>query len=263
MGLVMVHVELKDVYRKEYTLLWVLLSFKAGLLNAAGFLIAGSYVSHITGFGTQMGISLGHHEYTFGAELLVIPITFIGGSLFTSLVLDSNYSKDKIPNYPLVQLSITALIGLISVGFVTGFFRPGVVAGHTASSVILIGLLCFVCGVKNALTTWASHGKIRTTHITGLSTDIGLHLPKIFRPSGSSSRYPESRAVTYVRIATLISFSAGSCIAALLVPEVSYGIFYIAFAISAVLSLISVVHRRKTVLKNQQNQSGELYANAN
>lgn len=259
----MVHVELKDIYRKEYTLLWVLLSFKAGLLNAAGFLIAGSYVSHITGFGTQIGLALGHREYTFGAELLVIPIAFIGGALFTSLVLDVNYSKDKVPHYPVVQLAITSLIGLISIGFATGFFRPDIVASHSESSVILIGMLCFVCGIKNALTTWASHGKIRTTHITGLSTDIGLHLPKIFRPSGASSRYPESRAVTYVRIATLISFSIGSCMAAMLIPTVGHGVFYISFVISAILSVISIVHRRKTLSVTQQIKHGELYANAN
>jgi uncharacterized membrane protein YoaK (UPF0700 family) len=258
----MVHVELKDVYRKEYTLLWVLLSFKAGLLNACGFLIAGSYVSHITGFGTQVGLALGHNDYTFGAELLVIPVAFIGGALFTSLVLDTNYSKEKIPHYPVVQLSITALIGLVSAGFATGFFKPDVIVGRSESSIILVGLLCFICGIKNALTTWASHGKIRTTHITGLSTDIGLHLPKIFRAPGASSRYPESRAVTYVRISTLVSFSAGSCIAAMLVPAVSYGVFYVAFVISAALSLISIVHRRQTILKTKNFQSGEKYANA-
>lgn len=258
----MVHVELEDVYRKEYTLLWVLLSFKAGLLNAAGFLIAGSYVSHITGFGTQIGIALGHHEYTFGAELLVIPIAFIGGAVFTSMVLDANYSKDKVPHYPVVQLAITSLIGLISIGFAAGFFSPDMSVGHSVSSVILIGMLCFVCGIKNALTTWASHGKIRTTHITGLSTDIGLHLPKLFRPSGATSRYPESRAVTYVRVATLASFSIGSCMAAILIPTVGHGIFYIAFIISVIFSVISIVHRRKMLSATRQVKQGRLYANA-
>jgi uncharacterized membrane protein len=179
------------------------------------------------------------------------------------MVLDVNYSKDKVPHYPVVQLAITALIGLISIGFAVGFFSPDMSAGHSERSVILIGMLCFVCGIKNALTTWASHGKIRTTHITGLSTDIGLHLPKIFRPSGASSRYPESRAVTYVRVATLASFSIGSCMAAILIPTVGYGIFYIAFFISVIFSVISVVHRRKTLSATQQVKHGGLYANAN
>jgi hypothetical protein len=120
-----------------------------------------------------------------------------------------------------------------------------------------------VCGLKNGLTTWASHGKIRTTHITGLSTDIGLHLQKIFRPEGSNSRYPEPRKVTYVRIATLVSFSIGSSISAVLIPTISYKIFYISFLISVLLSVISIMHRRKTVSTTNQVKTGGIYANIN
>jgi uncharacterized membrane protein YoaK (UPF0700 family) len=259
----MVHVELENLYKKEYALLWAILSFKAGLINAAGFLITGSYVSHVTGFGTQIGLAWGHEDYTIGLELLVIPIAFIGGAIITSLVLDRNYSKDKVPNYPIVQLLITALIGLISICFMIGFFQIDTLAGKSENSIFLIGLLCLVCGLKNGLTTWASHGKIRTTHITGLSTDIGLHLKKIFQPEGSNSRYPEPRKVTYVRISTLVSFSIGSSISALLIPTINYKIFYISFLISVLLSSISIIHRRKTISKTNPIKTGEIYANIN
>ncbi len=240
----MIHVEVKDLYKKRYVALWSLLSFKAGLLNAAGFLIAGSFVSHVTGFGTQIGLAIGHDEIKFGAELLVIPVSFIFGALVTALVLDRNYSNDKIPNYPIVQILITGVIGLISLLFSIEFFQVATLGGAGDKSVELIGLLCFACGLKNGLTTWASHGKIRTTHITGLSTDIGLHLPKIFQKEGAVSRYPEARKVTYVRLITLVSFSVGSCMSALLIPAVGHKIFYVSFALSVVLALISILHRR-------------------
>jgi uncharacterized membrane protein YoaK (UPF0700 family) len=240
-----------------------LLSFKAGLLNAAGFLIAGSYVSHVTGFGTQIGLALGHSDYTFGIELLVIPASFIGGALITSLILDKNYSKDRVPNYPAVQLLITSLIGLISVCFMTGFLKVDALAGRGEGSIFLIALLCLICGLKNGLTTWASHGKIRTTHITGLSTDIGLHLQKLFRVEGSNSRYPEPKKVNYVRIATLVSFTIGSCLSAVLIPTIGFKIFYISFLISATLSTISVVHRNNLLFKNNQTNTGGIYAHTN
>ncbi len=243
----MLHVETSNLYKTGYVFLWSLLSFKAGLLNAAGFLIAGSYVSHVTGFGTQVGLTFGHHDYKFGLELLVIPVAFIGGALFTSLVLDRNYSQERVPNYPIVQIFITFLLGLVVLCFWTGFFEFNTLAGKAENSIFLIGLLCLVCGLKNGLTTWASHGKIRTTHITGLSTDIGLHLPKIFRPEGSNSRYPEPKRVTYVRVATLLSFSLGSCLSALLIPTIGYKIFFVSFLISLFLSSISVIHRKKIV----------------
>src|SRR5687767_13341745 len=110
----MVHVELNELYKKGYIFLWAILSFKAGLINAAGFLLTGSYVSHVTGFGTQIGIAMGQEESRFGMELLVIPIAFIGGATITSLILDKGYSRGKIPHYPVVQSIITVLLGIVS-----------------------------------------------------------------------------------------------------------------------------------------------------
>jgi len=262
---VMIHVtDLKDLYDKRHVLLWSLLSFKAGLINASGFLIAGNYVSHITGFGTQVGMALAHEEVRFGIELLVIPAAFIGGAFVTSLILDRNYSPHKIPNYPLVQSLITIFLGLISVLFSVGVFDKTTPYGHDDQSILLMGLLCFVCGLKNALTTWATHGKIRTTHLTGLSTDIGLHLPKIFLPEGSVSRYPESRKVTYVRLVTFLSFSFGSAIAALLIPVIGYKVFYFTFSISAFLLVVALRHRNrfKSLIAEPKN-IGVSYANVN
>jgi uncharacterized membrane protein YoaK (UPF0700 family) len=258
----MVHVEINDLYKKEYTFLWSALSFKAGLLNAAGFLIVGSYVSHVTGFGTQIGLAFGHQNLTLALELLLIPLAFIGGGFVTSLILDSAYSKDQIPNYPLVQFLITLLIGIISISFSFGIFKSQMPVGSSDKSILLVGLLCFVSGLKNGLTTWATHGKIRTTHLTGLSTDIGLHLRKLFHPEGVTSRYPESKKVNCVRLATLISFSVGSCISAILIQYITYRIFYIAFVISLALAVISVLHR-KSFYKNNSQKFGGIYANVN
>jgi uncharacterized membrane protein YoaK (UPF0700 family) len=241
----MVHVDIKDLYKKEYALLWSILSFKAGLINASGFLIAGSFVSHVTGFGTQVGLALGHDQLRFGIELLVIPLAFIAGAVLTSLILDKNYSQNTIPNYPLVQSLITVLLGITALLFSLGIFESESPLIHDERSIFLIGLLCLICGLKNGLTTWATYGKIRTTHLTGLSTDIGLHLPKIFQPDGSTSRFPEPKRITYIRILTFLSFSIGSCLAAFLIPMIGYRIFYLAFAISAVLLIISIGHRNR------------------
>jgi len=244
----MVHVDVSDIYKSRYILLWSVLSFKAGLLNSAGFLIAGSFVSHVTGFGTQIGIAVLHNNYDFSIELLVIPLTFIGGAVLASLVLEREYSKHRIPPYPIIQLLITFLLGIISVAFFLGIFDVKTFNAEEENedtTILFIGLLCLVCGLKNGLTTWATQGKIRTTHLTGLSTDIGLHLPKLFRPEGSPSRYPEPKKVTYVRLVILLAFSIGACLSAVLVPVIDYKIFYIALAISAVLCVVSFVHRRQ------------------
>jgi uncharacterized membrane protein YoaK (UPF0700 family) len=42
-----------------------------------------------------------------------------------------------------------------------------------------VGLLCYVMGLQNAIITKISKAEIRTTHMTGIVTDIGIELGKL------------------------------------------------------------------------------------
>lgn len=240
----MVHCSLSDLYKLRFVFLWMFLSFKAGFLNAAGFLATGRFVSHVTGFGTQAGVSLAHEDYIFGIELLIIPLSFIIGSAVPAVILERNYDERKIPPYHYVQFLITASLVIIAWLGISGWFGDFSTLEDDFHDIFLIGILCFVCGMKNGLTTWASHGKIRTTHVTGLSTDIGLNFPKLFRRN-KKSRFPEPRRVNYVRIATLVSFTFGSLIAAYVFPKLGYHGFLLPAAMSIVLLSISIIAYRR------------------
>lgn len=48
-------------------------------------------------------------------------------------------------------------------------------------------LLCFIMGLQNAIITKLSQARIRTTHITGLVTDMGIELGKLFYWNASQS----------------------------------------------------------------------------
>jgi uncharacterized membrane protein YoaK (UPF0700 family) len=42
-----------------------------------------------------------------------------------------------------------------------------------------VALLCFTMGLQNAIITKISRAEIRTTHVTGMVTDIGIELGKV------------------------------------------------------------------------------------
>jgi uncharacterized membrane protein YoaK (UPF0700 family) len=72
-------------------------------------------------------------------------------------------------------------------------------------------LLCFVMGLQNALVTKLSHAEIRTTHMTGIVTDIGIELGKLLYGGGAAGE-PQVRADgARLRLlgALLLSFFAG------------------------------------------------------
>jgi len=52
-------------------------------------------------------------------------------------------------------------------------------------------LLCFIMGLQNAVITKISKAEIRTTHVTGIVTDIGIELGKLaYWNAGSTAARP-------------------------------------------------------------------------
>lgn len=240
----MIHTEsVSDIFSKRCIPLWLISAFKAGFINSAGFFITGKFVSHVTGFGTQVGIAIGHKDYFFGAELLMIPISFILGGVLTSFVLDRDYAKFETPPYWKVQTLITLLLAVVMFlgesGFtqMSGSFDSD--ANYNMIELVLISMLCFVCGLKNSLVTWSTSGKIRVTHLTGLSTDIGLNLIKTFR--GGRGHTKEEARMNIVRILLVVFFSVGAMISAILYPLWGFKIFFIPLIISICMSVVSLI----------------------
>lgn len=241
-----------DLYKFKYSILWMLLALKAGYLNAAGFLATGMFVSHVTGFGTQMGITA-HENYGVAIELLIIPISFIIGSSVPAWILEKNYSSKSIPKFYQVQFLITLSLGVLFIMGINGMFGDFSTPRDGIHDITLAGILCFICGMKNGLTTWSTYGKIRTTHLTGLSTDIGLHLPKLFRKD-KACRFPERKWVNTVRLLTFISFSTGSLIAAFIFPDLEFLGFLFPLILSIIL--LGISYSNYTYFsKNQFNEN--------
>jgi uncharacterized membrane protein YoaK (UPF0700 family) len=253
----MIHCDnVADVYKKDKMLLWLLSAFKAGFINSAGFLITGKFVSHVTGFGTQAGIAMGHSDYLFGAELILVPAFFILGGVVTSLVLETGARKNNRPSYYLVQGFITALIAVVILigesGLVSTTEQFDVDNRYQFMEFAVIALLCFICGLKNSLVTWTTFGKIRVTHLTGLSTDIGLHLVATLFPKYKNVRLKESRDINIHRIFTLFFFSIGAFISALVFPYMGFKAFYIALGISMFMTILSFYIRKTEVISGSK-----------
>ncbi len=246
----MIHCEnVSDVYSNGKMSLWLLSAFKAGFINSAGFLITGKFVSHVTGFGTQIGMALGHSHIFFGAELLIIPCSFIMGGIITSFILENPKHKNEIPPYHFVQGLITFLIAIILVAGEAGIISDKIHfnndKGYDFIGLSLISLLCLISGLKNSLVTWTTHGKIRVTHLTGISTDIGLNLINMFYPKRKTARTKEKKRINAHRIATLVAFSIGAFISAIIFPRIGHKAFYIVFIISLFITILSFSSNRE------------------
>ena len=79
-----------------------------------------------------------------------------------------------------------------------------------------VASLCFLMGLQNALITKASTAVVRTTHITGMSTDIGIELGRLIIGSDRTGQAASVTKVTLLAVVTM-SFFLGGVIGAVLI----------------------------------------------
>jgi len=168
----------------------------AGIVNVVGLLgFQHQSVSHVSGTATVFGSGIYNGEEPL-LHLAMILISFvIGASLSgymienTALKLGRNYS---------VALFLEGLLLLVALMVL----EQGSISGHYYASA--------ACGLQNALITTYSGAIIRTTHLTGIFTDLGIMIGQTLRGKGFDIR----RALLYVLIIT--GFIFGGTIGAFL-----------------------------------------------
>lgn len=148
------------------------LAFVAGATNAGGFLAVHQYTSHMTGVVSAMADNLALGSYDLVLDAAGAVISFLLGAACTALMVNyvrrrRMYSEYALPL--LLEATLLLVFGVLGARLeaVPGLFVP-----------MTVMLLCFIMGLQNALVTKLSHAEIRTTHMTGIVTDIGIELGK-------------------------------------------------------------------------------------
>jgi uncharacterized membrane protein YoaK (UPF0700 family) len=144
------------------------LAFVAGCINAIGLLgFEHQSVSHVSGTATLIGTSLLTSSGEKTLHLIGILVSFFIGAALSGFMLHGNALKlGKHYDTALIIESCLIFIALY-------LLSEGSFYGHFAAST--------ACGLQNALATTYSGAVIRTTHLTGIFTDLGLMLGEAFR----------------------------------------------------------------------------------
>lgn len=150
------------------------LAFVAGAANAGGFLTVGQYTSHMSGIVSSLADNLALGEINAIVGGLSSLLSFIFGAATSAILINWGRRRQLHSLYAMpLMLEATLLLsfGLLGTNLETHrvLFVP-----------VTVCLLCYVMGLQNAMITKISKAEIRTTHVTGLVTDIGIELGKFF-----------------------------------------------------------------------------------
>jgi uncharacterized membrane protein YoaK (UPF0700 family) len=149
----------------------VMLAFVAGAVNAGGFFAVGQYTSHMTGVVSALADNLALGALAMAAQLTGMLVAFMGGAAASAILINWARRADPDRQYALPL----ALEGVLILTFgALGAAMPSGAAFLAAGAV----LLCFILGLQNATITKISSARMRTTHLTGMVTDMGIELGK-------------------------------------------------------------------------------------
>ncbi len=226
-------------------LLWPLLGFQAGFINSFGFLACGRYVSHVTGFGTQIGISVAQNQWLIAFELLGFPLFFIFGAFFSGFFTCARRERGLKPRYDLITLFLPLIILLISFLGIAGVFSPFGEDLRVWRDFILLYTLSFACGLQNGCFATLTKGQIRTTHLTGISTDIGTDFARMYFGKLSDLELKLVKKANLSRISTFLAFALGSIFSVTTTQKFHYIALFVPFATSIVvyLGVAALSHR--------------------
>jgi uncharacterized membrane protein YoaK (UPF0700 family) len=197
-----------SLYTPRNFLGWLGFSLAAGNVNAIAFLGAERFVTHLSGAGTKLGLDIGQWEVAL--ESVLILGTFVLGATVSALLIEGPRHRGNRPRY-LLPLGLTS--GLLTVGGLLGgvgvFGAFG--GGPDAPNFLLLYLLSFAMGLQNAAVSINTGLAVRTTHLTGPATDLGIHLTGALLAEGPAAR--TARRGVWLRAAQVATFIVGAALA--------------------------------------------------
>jgi uncharacterized membrane protein YoaK (UPF0700 family) len=211
-----------EIANNRFISLWSLLAFQAGFINSIAFLACRHFVSHITGFGTQLGIAIGAQSFWDIIEAASAPFAFILGACSCGILTVARRSRGLTPRYDIATSCIPILLLGLLIGGNLNLFGTFGVPIMFEEDFIFLSILSFVCGMQNATFATLTRGQIRTTHLTGLVTDFGTDMALVLFGNLENSERSHLKRKNFMRTMTLVSFSSGALISSFVDSKLKY-----------------------------------------
>jgi uncharacterized membrane protein YoaK (UPF0700 family) len=147
----------------------------AGFVNSGGFIMIGSFTSHVTGSIGRLSDDIARGEMAAAASALSLVLAFFGGAVLATLVLERSGDSRPAGRYAFALLLEAGV--LLCFVFIAGLSRTTHARILDAEAL----LLCVAMGMQNSLVTRLSGAVVRTTHLTGVVTDLAIEVARWYR----------------------------------------------------------------------------------
>lgn len=179
-----------------------ILSFVAGIVNVTGFLAFKQLTTNVTGHFALFISDVASFEVWKGTVYFLYIFSFLFGSFLSSFLIEK-FKENRKLNVFVIPTIIECLI-LVSISIISN-------TGGIKYPDLIVCSLLFAMGLQNSFVTKISNAIVRTTHLTGLFTDLGIELSQLFFPESHPHRV-KLKATIKLRIYIICFFFLGGII---------------------------------------------------
>ncbi|QIG88614.1 DUF1275 domain-containing protein [Chryseobacterium sp. POL2] len=218
-----------------------LLSFVAGIVNVAGFLSVQRLTTNVTGHFAFFVDEIFQLRFWQAFIFFLYIFFFFLGSFVSNFIVEIIAKK----NDRLIYIIPTILESIIL--FSLAIFGQFLISQNPN---LLVCSLLFSMGLQNSLVTKISNATVRTTHLTGLFTDLGIELSQLFFYKQKDQKDKLNSSIK-LRLTIIIFFFLGGLLGGILYSNLKLYILAIAAAILITgiiydgLKLRMIMHHRK------------------
>jgi uncharacterized membrane protein YoaK (UPF0700 family) len=148
----------------------VLLCLTAGFVNAAGFLGFSALTTNVTGHAALLAEHIALRDWRDAGVIAIWMVLFLAGAFCSGLFINQVGKNQRFSYVIPILLEIVILLACAMKGFDGHFLYP---------DKAFAGSLLFAMGLQNALVSVISGSVVRTTHLTGTFTDLGIDLAQL------------------------------------------------------------------------------------
>lgn len=185
----------------------IFLALVAGMVNVVGVLSVNQFTTNVTGHFAHVITGVSRTNISNSVYFLSYILSFLAGAICSTLIIDyfkNNSSKWTFKIPIIIEFLLLFGVGLLPFEYIAT--NPNKIAG----------ILLFTMGFQNALVTTISNSVVRTTHLTGLFTDLGIEIAQLMKNKDPKVTKPLWHSV-FLRVNIIGSFFIGGVIA---------GVFY-------------------------------------